>query len=202
VNTPHHPVIVAACKLSGQTLKRFLSKDSKRDIAEVRQAACHVLDLHGFNQSEIGRIINRHHSSVQYNLRTARSLLSYKKDFIALCHQIKQQCPLKTKSKHPLKTRPPVAETAKEPSIASWFASAKQVILELPAQLDRVLELLHEDHRVIEGLQDLNAEAANHAVLEGLRGDLLQQDIDAIRQLILDGGTTDEVLRLLDNKQQ
>jgi chromosomal replication initiation ATPase DnaA len=84
-------IIWAACSLRNQELSRFYSADAKREIAEVRQAVCYILDKMGMSQSDIGRAIDRHRSSVAHSIITAQSLLEYNAEFINYCKQIEKQ---------------------------------------------------------------------------------------------------------------
>jgi chromosomal replication initiation ATPase DnaA len=83
-------VIEKACHVAGQTLDRFMGRDSKREIAQVRQAVYHLLWANGWSQSMIARTVGRHHSSVQHGVDVAGNLLEYDRGFIRFYQQLKQ----------------------------------------------------------------------------------------------------------------
>jgi chromosomal replication initiation ATPase DnaA len=91
--TNPHPLILKACELSGQTVERFMHGDSKREIAQVRQAVYMVLHKQGLSQTQIAKTTGRHHSSIQHGLEVASGLLSYDKDFIKFYQELETSTP-------------------------------------------------------------------------------------------------------------
>jgi hypothetical protein len=50
----------------------------------------------------------------------------------------------------------------------------------------------------VEELKDEGAKAMNAGTLQGLKADLLEQDLDEVREIIARGGSASDVLRFLD----
>lgn len=66
-------VLTEVSEATGISISRILGRSRVRPVVEARQLVCHVLYRHGMSYPQIGRLINRDHTTVLHAVRAVEA---------------------------------------------------------------------------------------------------------------------------------